>query len=644
MAVDEKATRMSVSALLALLVAACLTVLGARHWQPQIAMEWALSLLALLLLARLSLLRLRSRMWHCRRCGRRERARARHAGAATYMVAVPTYNNAASIEDVVRRIRRAAPEVTLLVVDDGSTDGTGERAKRAIEKESAFASAEVMRHPTNAGKGAALKTALAYALDRGYSHLITLDGDSQHFPEDIPKLRASSQQVPTAVVVGARDLSAETVQASSRFGRGFSNFWLAVQTGKRLPDSQSGFRVYPVAPSLSLGTRARAFDFEVEVLTLAGRAGLPLVSVPIQVHYPPASERVSHFDKLWDNVRISWVNSRLLLCMPLWFLGWPARLSHEDPPAPIVRPWEGRSRGTALGHLVFFWVLRAVGRWPAYVLLFPVSFYFLFAARPAVRASCEFLERVCGPTGNLGVLWRTYKHFLVFSQTLLDKAIGQVWGGKAFDWVSEGGDKVIASVEPGKRGALFLSAHVGNYELGGALYSYGDIPINVVMVDTEAEAIRTVHERFAKEPFPLKIIVTNKSAFPSLQILSALRSGELVALAGDRVIDNHWVWCDFLGKKAPFPTGPFMMAAAAKVPVILTFGFKTGPKSYHFLAEEPRAVDLPRRGRAEALAKHARWYAQRLEHYARRYPYQWFNYYDFWAEPEASPETIDGKA
>ncbi|MCK5689866.1 glycosyltransferase family 2 protein, partial [Myxococcota bacterium] len=483
----------------------------------------------------------------------------------------------------------------------------------------------------NRGKGAALQTGLREALQRGYSHIITLDADGQHFPEDIPSMRDAALEDPTAIWTGARDLSDDNVQGASRFGRSFSNFWLRVQTGVKLVDSQSGFRVYPIAPVLSLGLRASAYDFEVEVLTLGARAGIPLRSKPIGVYYPPPDERVSHFDKLWDNVRISWVNTRLLIALPLWLLGWPHRLSKMQPPANVSRSWSGRSRGGAFGHLIFMLLIRWFGPTPGYWLLRPISFYFTLFFGHARRMSAAFLDVAQKPEHRFGYrFWRSYRHLLLFSQEILDRAVVQVRGAKDFSWTADGRD-YLREVEG--QGAILLSGHLGNYELGGAFLHSEKMRLSVVMLDNEAEMIKRVHARFSDTARLPNIISTNKGDFPSLEVLRVLRQGDTVALHGDRIVDQRFVLCDFMGKKAPFPTGVFMLAAAAKKPVILTFGFKTGPRTYHFIAEKPREIILPRKERQSALQEHAQWYASRLEFWAKTHPEQWFNFYDFFEIP-----------
>lgn len=215
---------------------------------------------------------------------------------------IPALDCSRTIGPLVRQAQQRVGRV--LVVDDGSTDSTADLAKRA--------GAEVFRHATNLGKGAALVAGLGLLARDGFSHAVTLDGDGQHLPEEIPKLLAESAAHPQALVIGQRKIETE-VAAINLFGNDFANFWVWLVTGIDIPDTQSGFRVYPVAETLALRPVGQRFDFETEVLIRAVRAGVDIRSVPVRVYYPPPDERVSHFDKLWDTVRIVRMVARLIL-------------------------------------------------------------------------------------------------------------------------------------------------------------------------------------------------------------------------------------------------------------------------------------------------------------------------------------------
>lgn len=224
-------------------------------------------------------------------------------------VIIPVYNHARTVGDVVKgSLVHAA---TVLVCDDGSSDGSGEAARAA--------GATLLIHPQNQGKGAALRTLFDEALRRGFRYAICLDADGQHFPDDIPALVEAAVQTPGSLVVGARDLAAAGAPGSSQFGRKFSNFWVWFEGGERVDDSQSGFRAYPLPEVPKVAGRRTRYDFEVEILLRAAWAGVPLRSVPIRVLYP--KDRVTHFRPWADNVRISLLNTltclKLLLPLPL---------------------------------------------------------------------------------------------------------------------------------------------------------------------------------------------------------------------------------------------------------------------------------------------------------------------------------------
>ena len=226
-------------------------------------------------------------------------------------VVLPCLDSAATVGRVVERTRAVLDEV--IVVDDGSADGSA-RAARAM-------GARVVRHPENRGKGAALLTGFAEALDQGFTHAVTLDADGQHDPADIPKLLAAAAAEPRALVVGARDFDVEHVPGASRFGRSFSNFWVWLETGTRLGDTQSGFRVYPLESVRALDLAPSRFEWEVEVLVRARWAGLPVHEVDVSVHYPPPGERLSHYRGFEDSLLISLLHVRLVprsLLRPVW--------------------------------------------------------------------------------------------------------------------------------------------------------------------------------------------------------------------------------------------------------------------------------------------------------------------------------------
>jgi len=218
-------------------------------------------------------------------------------------VLIPALNCGSTIAAVVAGARQHLVDV--LVVDDGSADDTAAAARAA--------GAEVVGHARPSGKGAALLTGMRALAERGTRRVLTMDGDGQHLPAEIPSLLRASAAEPAALIVGARRFETVAAAPIKLFGNRFANRWVAIACGQALPDTQSGFRVYPVEATLALRVRARHFAFETEVLIRAVRAGIRIRSVPVDVYYPPLDERVSHFRPFLDTLRIILVVLGLIL-------------------------------------------------------------------------------------------------------------------------------------------------------------------------------------------------------------------------------------------------------------------------------------------------------------------------------------------
>jgi glycosyltransferase involved in cell wall biosynthesis len=209
---------------------------------------------------------------------------------------IPVYNNGTTVQSVALKCRAQLDHV--LVVDDGSTDSD-------VAALFAKTDIEVLRHETNRGKGAALLSALSHVCKKGAQWMICVDADGQHHPEDIPAFLPLMEQSPSGIIIGARNFDTANVPGGSRFGRNFSNFWIKLECGVSISDSQSGFRAYPVNYLKQMNLRGDRYDFEVEVLTKAVWYGLSLKEVPIQVTYAPKGERISHFHQWKDNARLT---------------------------------------------------------------------------------------------------------------------------------------------------------------------------------------------------------------------------------------------------------------------------------------------------------------------------------------------------
>lgn len=229
---------------------------------------------------------------------------------------IPTYQNAKTLLKVVADVHRVVD--TVFVVDDGSKDGTAALLDKATGSERPE---KVLTHPKNCGKGAALKTGLTYARQQGFRYAVTVDADGQHRADDIPALLQAVEEEPDALVIGSRGLQHENMPAKNTFANRFSNFWFALQTLQRLPDTQSGLRVYPLQRLHGLRWMSARYEAELTLLVFSAWAGVKLLPVPVSVYYPPRDQRVTHFRPGRDFTRISVLNT--LLCFLMVVYGWP---------------------------------------------------------------------------------------------------------------------------------------------------------------------------------------------------------------------------------------------------------------------------------------------------------------------------------
>lgn len=237
-------------------------------------------------------------------------------------VIIPTYNNHLTVVDVVERTLPFGYPV--IVVNDGSTDDTLSRLYAANSPERFT----IVSYDQNQGKGHALRTGFRKAIELGYDYAVTIDSDGQHYPEELPKLIGALQEQLAkgnrkVLIVGNRKLHQDNMPGGNTFANYFSNFWFMLQTWQYLPDTQTGYRIYPLHNLHGLSLLTARYEAELELLVLAAWHGVRLCSVPIKVFYPDPDKRVSHFRPLYDFGRISILNT-ILCCLCIY--GWPMNL------------------------------------------------------------------------------------------------------------------------------------------------------------------------------------------------------------------------------------------------------------------------------------------------------------------------------
>lgn len=232
-------------------------------------------------------------------------------------VIIPTYNNEKTLQRVIDGVLDYALPTEVIVVNDGATDSTPEILNTYSDR------IHTISYTGNKGKGSALKIGFKKAIDLGFANAITIDSDGQHYPDDIPVFVGAAKANPGALLMGARNMEQDGVPGKSSFGNKFSNFWYRIETGITLPDTQTGYRLYPLGSLSKIRLFTSKFETEIEVIVKLAWKGVEVLPVEVKVLYDK-DERVSHFRPFKDFTRISILNTYLVILTLLWHL--PRRL------------------------------------------------------------------------------------------------------------------------------------------------------------------------------------------------------------------------------------------------------------------------------------------------------------------------------
>jgi len=539
--------------------------------------------------------------------------------SAAVWVVIPARDNTGTVRDVALACREIVPNV--LIVDDGSRDAD----LRALMSGTDI---PVIRHEVNRGKGAALLSAAREVGKRGGTTMISVDADGQHFPDDLRAFLPLIKAEPDAIVIGERDMGGPNVPRKSVFGRGFSDFWLRLETGLPLRDTQSGFRAYPVRHLLALPVAGRRFDFEVEVLARAAWAGLTVRHVPVRVWYPPASDRISSFRPFMDNL---WLTHRHVLLVLRRLLPLPHRQLAGAPRQPTRKP-----RGSALGFWFFTTALRLTGLRGAYGLLFFVCAWYALFDTSVVRAALAYLRRRFPAHGPLRQRWNVYRIFLAQGRCLIDR-YHLVHGGDRLRFHRRNFE-IIDPLTAGKNGFVLLTAHVGNWQCAMTSMEHWNKRVHLLMRVDEHD-LRAKKLDLHRRANRIGIIDPTGYLGGVLGVMNALGEGDIVAVMGDRDYNtSRKVAVEFFGAAAEFPCSGFLFAHAACVPIAVLFSAKTGPRDY-----EVRIAGIiglrPGEPKAAFLRRGAQEYAALLEEHLRHHPFQCFLFQDVWTDA-ATPSTL----
>jgi predicted LPLAT superfamily acyltransferase len=541
---------------------------------------------------------------------------------------VPCYNHGAQIRATLEALQPFA--LPLILVDDGSDTATAVVLDQLAAADPAI---DLLRLPENRGKGAAVAAGIERAAARGFTHALQIDADGQHDSGDIPALLALARANPEALVSGWPQYG-DDMPRSRRYGRWITHVWVWIETlSFAIKDSMCGFRVYPVPATRALfASRAigRRMDFDTDAMVRLYWRGVPVLFHPTRVRYP--ADGHSNFQLWRDNLRISWMHTRLVAEMPLQL---PRLLGRQQ------GHWSERAeRGAWWGMKASLWCYRKLGDRALRWLLYPIMGYFFLAGRSAREASRDYQLRLY----RRGVLplppdaGSVFRHLYGFGEALVDRLASWA-GGLRRDQLTFHGYESCLDYVKRDQGVVLFTAHVGNMEVTRALIEQSPIAhvhLNVLVHTRQAERInqlmREVNPRATLEL--IQIDELGPAAAADLQ--ERLARGEWVVIAADRTsptAPGRITAAEIFGDPAPFPQGPFILAALLGAPVLTLFCLRESDGYHVYLERFAERIQLPRKQRQQALAGWVQKYADALEQAARRAPLQWFNFYDFWQMP-----------
>ncbi|WP_419240201.1 glycosyltransferase family 2 protein [Photobacterium leiognathi] len=544
---------------------------------------------------------------------------------------IPCYNHGATVPAVIDALTSYG--FPIIIVDDGSELAT----RKILSEQAKRPNITIVTLPKNQGKGGAVIAGIKQADRLGFSHALQIDADGQHDLAALPKLLEASQAHSEALISG-QPIYDDSVPKSRLYGRYATHIWVWIETlSFNIKDSMCGFRSYPIRPIVNvinhnqLGLR---MDFDTEIMVRFYWDDGDIRFIDTKVIYP--EDGISHFDALWDNVKISWMHTKL-------FFGMLPRIPKLIKRKPIEQQhWSSHAeRGTILGIKTLLAVYSLLGRKAFNVLLKAVMGYYYLTGKKARKASEDYLEQLESYASDnqlaLPSKLNSYDHLLSFGHTMLDKLVA--WKGDySENNLTIHGDEHFNELAKRQQGIVVLGSHLGNLELCRALSSrHPDIKINALVFTEHAERFNAVLKAINPDSDLNLIQVNELGADTAIMLQQKVEQGEWVVIVGDRTSvtkEQRVVWADFLGKPAPFPQGPFILASVLKVPVYTLFGLRDDSQATpHFdVYFEPfsEQLILPRKTRETALQETVQQYASRLESYTIKAPLQWYNFFNFW--------------
>jgi predicted LPLAT superfamily acyltransferase len=289
--------------------------------------------------------------------------------------------------------------------------------------------------------------------------------------------------------------------------------------------------------------------------------------------------------------------------------------------------WQGKSKGNKAGYQFFVWVLKNFGVLPAYFLLkFVVLYFFLFSYKSSRQIYSLYRNRL--GYGQFDAIFKLYKNYYLLGQGIIDKVVVMSGINNKFTYNFDG-EENLREITSLQKGGILLSAHIGNWDIAGHLLKRLDTRIHIVMFDGEHKQIKEYLATVTGKK-SINIIFIKNDLSHIYEISNAFKNNELVCMHADRFLEgNKTLATSFLGKSARFPMGPFVLASTFKVPVSFVFAVKENDLQYHFFASKIKQyADLQKDILMQQMLND---FVNEMEVMVKKYPEQWFNYYNFWA-------------
>lgn len=511
------------------------------------------------------------------------------------LLVLPTFNNEETLKSVIQESQKYIKSI--LIINDGSTD-------RTIDILNQINNIHIISHPVNLGKGQALRTAFNFAIKHNFSHVITMDTDGQHLPESLQYFIYEISNQSNTIIIGDRIFKNNyNIPFSSKFGRTFSNFWIYIETGKLLKDTQSGFRAYPIDFIKMLDLKSNRYDFEIEILVkhLWEHGNVSGINIP--VIYQPKGIRVSHFKPFLDNFYLTKLHTTLVLQRLLSFF----------------RSKKNERKGASL--IPFF--IRIIGISNCYKISYFVVFFYFISNRNSLAAILYFYRRL--NVNNIFIALRNgYRNYLYFTASMLDR-VALALNKNNFNLIKKI-DYHIEESEP----LILIGSHFGDWTISSVVFkSKTNRKVAIVMNENSTKIF---HKIIKERKIFNNVVIVNadQDQFSILfEIKELIKENAIICFLCDRVTDNiEKSDVLFLNESFQLATGPFSLARIFNCKVIAFFSLKT---RFHYKGDYHLfCYTLKEKGQNISVNSLIQDYVNILENLVKKYPENWFNFRNLW--------------